>query len=291
MTKAMILAAGLGTRLRPLTFELPKPLLWVGDKPAVAHIAAHLVDAGLSEIVLNAHHLPEAFSPEVLAQIPGRIEVIYEPDILGTAGGIQNAAPLLGGGDVLIWNGDILAPLDVRALFAAHRGEVTVAACPCPSGKGTLGLDEAGRVVRLRGERFGQERFEADFLGISVLGERFRETLPAPGCLVGDGFLPWLRGGGEVRAFVSDLTWDDIGSLESYLAANAKWLERSGKPFFVGEGALIEPGVDIAGSVIGARAKVRGQGWITGCVVWPGAEAKAPLDRAVVTARGVAQSP
>src|SRR2546426_402753 len=105
----MILAAGLGTRLRPLTDELPKPLVPVGDRPAVAHIADSLTRAGIRDAVINTHHLAEAFSPDRLAALPLRLRVIHEPTILGTGGGVANAAPWLGAGDVILWNGDILA--------------------------------------------------------------------------------------------------------------------------------------------------------------------------------------
>src|SRR5262245_37568354 len=118
MPSAMILAAGLGTRLRPLTDELPKPLVPVGDRPALAHIADQLARAGIHEAVLNTHHLAEAFSAERLAGLPIRISMIHEPRILGTGGGIANAARALGEGEVVVWNGDILADLDVHALLS-----------------------------------------------------------------------------------------------------------------------------------------------------------------------------
>src|SRR5215475_3749531 len=100
---AMILAAGLGTRLRPLTDELPKPLVPVGDRPAVAHVAARLAAAGVCEAVLNTHHLASAFTPERLAGLPIAVHPIHEPEILGTAGAVANAAALLGEGPVVVW--------------------------------------------------------------------------------------------------------------------------------------------------------------------------------------------
>src|SRR5580692_7963755 len=138
----MILGAGLGTRLRPLTDELPKPLVPVGDGPAVAEIAARLAAAGLREAVLNAHHLAEAFTPARLAGIPLRVEVICEAEILGTAGGVANAAPLLAEGEVVVWNGDILAGVDVAALLEAHAAlgaEATLCVAPRAAGEGTVG--------------------------------------------------------------------------------------------------------------------------------------------------------
>src|SRR5262249_43670015 len=153
--------------------ELPKPLVPVGDRPAIVHIAGCLAEAGVREACLNTHHLAEAFSAERIAALPLRLEVIHEPRILGTAGGVANAAPYLGAGDAIVWNGDILADLDVRALLRAQadrRALATLAVAPRPQGEGTVGLDARGAVVRLRGERFGEEASGGDFLGIQVIG-------------------------------------------------------------------------------------------------------------------------
>src|ERR1700744_4736917 len=117
----MILAAGLGTRLRPPTDELPKPLVPVGERSVGAHVAARLAQAGIREAVLNTHPLAAAFTPERLAGLPLSLRVIHETEVLGTAGGVANAADLLGDGDVVVWNGDILADVDVTALASAHR--------------------------------------------------------------------------------------------------------------------------------------------------------------------------
>lgn len=282
----MILAAGLGTRLRPLTDELPKPLVPVGDRPAVAHVAARLAAAGITEAVLNTHHLAEAFTPAVLASLPLALRVVHEPSILGTGGGVANAAPLLGGGDVVVWNGDILASVDLAAMIAHHRASrapATLAVAPRPLGEGTVGLGEGGRVVRLRGERFGDEIASGDFLGIYVLGEPFRARLPTPGCLVGDGCLPALREGLRLATFTHAEPWDDIGSLASYLAANSRWLARTGRRSYVAPGARVGEGIDVTGSVIGAGAEISGTGALRNVVVWPGARAEAPLENAVVT--------
>lgn len=282
----MILAAGLGTRLRPLTFELPKPLVPVGDRPAVAHVAERLAAAGIDAVVLNIHHLVAAFTPDVLRALPLPFTVVHEPEILGTGGGVANAAPILGEGDVVVWNGDILADVDLGAMIAAHRrarAAATLAVAPRPPGEGTVGVGADGRVVRLRGQRFGDEARGGDFLGIYVLGEPLRARLRAPGCLIGDGCLPALRDGLALSTFAIDGPWDDIGSVERYLAANQRWLACSGLEAYVGPGARVEAGVEVSGSVIGRGAVVQGSGAVRRSVVWPAALATAPLDGAVVT--------
>ena len=286
----MILAAGFGTRLRPLTDELPKPLVPVGDRAAVAHIADRLVKAGIHGAVLNTHHLADAFTPRRIASLPVRLRVIHEPTILGTAGGVANAAALLGRGDVIVWNGDILADVDVAALLDVHRDErplATMVVAPRPRGEGTVGLDERGAIVRLRGELFGEEVGGGDFLGITALGPVLRARLPRKGCLIGDGCLPALRAGERIASVMGTMEWDDIGSIAAYLRANTRWLARLGMPNFVGKEASIAAGVEIEDSVVGAGAHVRGSGTVRGAVIWPGAQAEAPLDRVVVTTTGI----
>jgi mannose-1-phosphate guanylyltransferase len=289
MTSALILAAGLGTRLRPLTDELPKPLVWVGDRPILAHIAERLAAGGIRAAALNAHHRAGDFAGGALAALPIPVEVLREPEILGTAGGLANAAAALGDGEVVVWNGDILIDLDVRALLAAHRAggaAATLAVAPRAAGEGTVGLDGACRVTRLRGERFGEEVAGGDFVGVQVVGEAIRRRLPARGCLVGDGYLPWLRGGGAIATFPAPEAWDDVGTVGAYLRANRGWLERSGRSTYVGPGAIVAGGVEVLGSVIGAGGCVGGAGALRGCVIWPGGRVEAPLEDAVVTAGG-----
>jgi mannose-1-phosphate guanylyltransferase len=293
--RAMILAAGFGTRLRPLTDELPKPLLPVGDRPAIAHIAGRLAAAGIQRASLNTHHLAEAFSAERLAGLPVHLTVIHEPRILGTAGGVANAAPHLGAGDAIVWNGDILADLDVRALFQSHAQAeaqggalATLAVAPRPRGEGTVGLDARGAVVRLRGERFGEEASGGDFLGIQVLGAALRRKLPEVGCLVGDGYLPALREGAFIAAAPFDGDWGDIGSVAAYLDENVRWLRsQTGRPAHCGEGARVEASIELSDSVVGAFATVTGRGALRRVVVWPLARAVAPLEDAVVTTGGL----
>jgi mannose-1-phosphate guanylyltransferase len=287
--RAMILAAGLGTRLRPLTDELPKPLVPVGDRSVVAHIAERLAAARIREAALNTHHLAEAFTPEILASLPLSLRIFHETAILGTAGGVANAAPALGEGEVIVWNGDILVDLDLGVLLGAHRRRgalATLVVSPRLIGDGTLGLGRRGEVVRLRGERFGEETSGGDFLGIYAMSPALRARLPAEGCLVGDVCLPALRAGEALGTFLVRGPWDDIGTVAAYLRANARWLERAGKSAYVGEGATVSEGVALSGCVVGKGARVTGEGEMSGVVIWPGAQAEAPLSDAVVTKRG-----
>lgn len=288
---AMVLAAGLGTRLAPLTQHRAKPLVPIGDRPALAHIVDALHAGGVERIVVNAYHRSEDVHAFAVAK--GGIAVSDESNgaLLGTAGGVARARTLLGEGDVLVWNGDVLAEPDLAALRQAHADTAdalaTLAVLPRPRGEGNIGVGRGGRIVRVRSERAPDAPFEAEveggyFIGIHVLGARLRSRLPAQGCLVSDVYLPALRRGEVLHAFRYEGPFFDVGTLEQYLRANLAWLERRGLDAFRGPGASMDARVTLERSIVGERATVGGGGALTRCVVWPGARAMAPLADAIV---------
>lgn len=284
---AMLLAAGLGTRLRPLTNEVPKPLVWLGDRPLIDSIVAELSRAGFERAVVNTHHLAERFDDLWKAAQPIAVATIFEPVILGTGGGLSNASTLLGGGDVLIWNADIAAELDVEALLADHGRAAcasTLVTGPRLSPRqGTVGLDDEGRVVRVRAFDRGGEVASANYAGIALVSETVRALLPGEGCLVGDGFIPALEKGLQLATHTLAAPFFDLGTPELYLDANVKWLERRGLDAWVHPTASIGPGVRLERAVVALGAKVEGEGTLRECVVWPGATAHAPCSGAVIT--------
>jgi mannose-1-phosphate guanylyltransferase len=314
----MILAAGLGTRLKPLTDLRAKPLVPVGDRPAIAHVLDRLRAAGVERVVLNAHHHVEQLRAFVQAEPtrafvqaeptrafvqaeptrvfgqaeplramgPGhpRLALSEEPVLRGTAGGIAHARDLLGAGDVLLWNADILADVDVTALLAAHGGEATLVVQPRARGQGSVGTDEAGRVVRLRQALFGVEAQGGEFLGVHVLGAALRGALPERGGLIEDVYIPALARGATLRTVHFHGAWHDIGTVRRYIDANMAWLAARGVTRWVGPDARVAAGVVLDGAVVGAGASVAGQGALRRCVVWPGANVAAPRDDEVITA-------
>ncbi len=281
----MVLCAGYGTRLRPLSAELPKPLLPVGDRALLAHIAARLASSEFSEVVVNTHHLPREFS-RIHQQLPVNLEVVHEPEILGTAGGVRGALGLLGGPPVVVWNGDVIADVPLAELGGRAGAWACLAVRRRARGEGTLGLAAEGCVVRLRGECFGVEATGADYLGIAALGPLTLASLPVRGCLVGDVWLPALRGGAAVATLEVGGAWTDIGDLPGYLAANLAWVRDQGRGSWVGPGATVAGGVQLVDAVIGAGARVEGEGIVEQAVAWPGATLRAPASRVVVTSRG-----
>ena len=281
----MVLAAGFGTRLRPLTDACAKPLLPVGDRPALAHVLDGMAFFGVAPIVVNAHH--RAGDMREFVRTRGRgIEVSEEPELLGTAGGLARAAALLGTGDVLVWNADVLAQIDLAKLMDAHateNAEATLVVEKRSRGEGPVGIDEHGRIVRLRTQSFGAETHGGEFLGVSVVKASLRTRLPERGCLVGDLWIPALLSGVPLRAFFHAAPWCDIGTLDSYLRANLDWLTARQLRHWKGPEAQIAASVSVEQSILGAGARAIGTGPVLRCVVWPGACAHAPLSAAIVT--------
>jgi mannose-1-phosphate guanylyltransferase len=278
----MVLAAGLGTRLKPLTDLRAKSLVPVGDRPALDHVADRLRAAGIQRIVVNVHH----HADQLRAFARGRPGMLLseEPELLGTAGGLARAHDILGPGDVLVWNADILADIDVPALLAAHGDEGTLVVQPLAPGEGRVGMDERGRVVRLRNQRFGEEVWGGDFLGIHVLGASLRARLPERGGLIEDVYTPALARGDTLRTLPFGGAWHDIGTAKSYLDANMAWLAVRGLTRWVGPGATVAEGVILDCAIVGQGASVAECGALRRCVVWPGAKAAAPLHDQVITA-------
>lgn len=325
---ALILAAGLGTRLSPLTLELPKPLVPVGDRPLLQALLEKVLELGVAEAWVNAHHQADKII-SFCNHLEARVQVSHEPKVLGTAGGARQVARRAGVQRMLLVNGDIWGPLPLPELMAGAgagltlavvnpEGEDEGAGCSEP-GVGTVGFDREGRVVRLRGELFGEESASGDYMGLSQLGPECVESLPEEGCLIGDWALPQLRRGrvGRVRAVAVSGRFIDIGSPSAYLEANRAWLRQWGEraardggaassdasassdaavssdaapsgllPSYLGAGATLAPGVILRESVVGAGAQIDGEGELRRCVVLPGARCRAPLAESIITPSG-----
>ncbi|MDR0535705.1 MAG: NTP transferase domain-containing protein [Puniceicoccales bacterium] len=243
ITTAFVLGAGLGTRLRPLTDRMPKPLLPVAGKPMICHVFERLAEAGARRFIVNTHHCQEAYG----AAFPDArwrglpIQFVHEPVLLDTGGGLKNIEALLAPDDesLFIHNGDVYAAPPLRhlaALHAANRASATLllrpggphpnvrfsAAGDGAPGDGCGGISKAGVVLDLRGRLGATDGILATFTGVYCVRREFF------GCLergriesVVEGFLRSIAAApGSIRALLSDSGfWHDLGTLEDYEAA------------------------------------------------------------------------
>ena len=232
--RGMIVAAGLGTRMRPLTDWKPKPACPVRGIPLVAYQLELLARHGVTEAIVNTHHLPDVLIAAAERYCPPGVRVTFshEPELLDTGGGIRRAAAFLRESDpCLIVGGDMLLDADLTALCESHRetgAAVTLLLRRDPRAAefGTIGIDEEGCLRRI-GPRFdlGGVRDAGVYVWANVVSARAFETLPdreAFGHL--DHWLaPRLRAGArDIRANVTDITegaWEPVGTLAEYLRA------------------------------------------------------------------------
>lgn len=237
--RAMILAAGEGTRLRPLTAALPKPLVPVLNRPMIHHALDALRAAGVTDAIANAWYLADTLVGRLGAGPPEgpRLRWSVEPELLGTGGGLRHAAPFFDGcDDFLVFNGDVLALADLSAALAAHRASgaaATLVVTRRPDLPPTLhkvAWDRAsGRVVEVDGvpglHGPGFER--GIYTGLLVGTRALIEALPAegPACLKERGFWPLLRAGVPIHAYETGAYWSDIGSPEAYLRTHRELLD------------------------------------------------------------------
>jgi mannose-1-phosphate guanylyltransferase len=284
----MVLGAGFGTRLRPLSDETPKPLLPLGDRSLLRTLCEQLAADGARRLVVNAHYKAEQVLEEA-AQFPFAVSVSVEDRLLGTAGGIRHARPWFLPGDVVVLNGDIVGPRPAPKLMAALDPALLVlAVVPRAMGGGTVGIGAKGEVVRLRGELFGPEVSGADYMGAARLRESALLELPEVGCLIGDYALPLLRAHERVGTVRVLEPFSDVGDPLSYFLANISWLRAHTEPphVYFGPGAQVGAKVEARLCSLGARVSVLGEGTLERVVALPGASVVAPLRDAIVTREG-----
>ena len=261
--RAVVLVGGFGTRLRPLTSDLPKQMLPILDRPMIEHVVGHLAAHGVEEVVLSLGFLPDAFldaySDDRCAGIP--LYYAVEPEPLDTAGAIRFAAEDAGIDEAfLVLNGDVLTDLAVVELIVFHRAfgaEATVSLTPVddPSRYGVVPTDADGRVTGFVEKppagaapcnwiNAGTYVFEPSVIDRIEPGRRVsveREVFPA---MADEGVLYGLR---------SEAYWVDTGTPETYLGVQLDLLDgvrgpaRSG----VDDAAEIHPGATVRRSVIG----------------------------------------
>lgn len=223
---ALILAAGYGTRLKPLTSVRAKPAVPLAGEPIARRIIHRLVAAGIRDITLNLHHLPQTIAAVLGdgSDLGARIRYSWEqPRILGSAGGPRQALDIIGVPTFFIVNGDTLADLDLAALALAHRTSgalVTLALTPNhdPSKYGGVHLTSDGAVARFA-RRGADAEGSFHFVGVQIAERRAFEGIAAGAAAqsIGGVYDEWIhRLPGSVRGYVSDARFWDIGTVADY---------------------------------------------------------------------------
>src|SRR3989442_368152 len=303
--KAMLLAAGLGTRLRPLTYEVPKPMVPVLGRPVMEHILRLLARHGFDDVIANLHYFPEQIEGRFgdRSQWGVRLRFSQEPELLGTAGGVRNVRDHFGDETFLIISGDALTDIDLTALWRRHEeaggiGTLALKRVEDPNQLGVVILAEDGRV-----QGFQEKPDPAEALsnlgncGIYVFEPEIFDFFPDRDFVdwAQDVFPALLAQDVPFYGHEIDDYWNDIGNIKEFRQGNfdalsgevkveiesgrlnpdADWVEE--RPVYVGEGCEIGSGVRLTGPVVlGDRCRLGDGAAIRDSVLWPGTEVVSP---------------
>ena len=283
ITQAFVLGAGLGMRLRPLTDILPKPLIPIYQKPLITFALDHLGALGVESFVINTHHLPKQFESLGESYAGRPLQLVHEPELLGTGGGIKNVERFLRREPFLVYSGDLLTDFDLAPLVDAHfrdGNDVTLALRKTKLGAGVA--LEGNRVVDIEGN-YGRQG-EYDFQGVSIWNPEIFARIPAGRSL---SFIPivveWIGQGGRIGGVVlEDGKWFNIGSRAEYLEVHRVIQEERWRPAYggapdwpvqVAADAVVESGARFSGfHAVGAGCHVGADAFLENTILWPGAE-------------------
>ncbi|HUB75153.1 MAG TPA: NDP-sugar synthase [Solirubrobacteraceae bacterium] len=273
--KAMVLAAGLGTRLRPLTYEITKPMVPVLDRPVMAHIVDLLDRHGFERVIANLHYFPDS----IRAYFGERLAYRFEEELLGTAGGVRGCAEFFGEEPFLVISGDALTDVDLTAFAARHRacgGIATLAVKQVADTReyGVVLHDREGRVTGFQ-EKPAPEEALSDLgnCGIYIFEPAIFDYFPRR------PFVDWAQDvfpallENDVPFHIHELReyWNDVGSLGELRQGTFDALR--GELRLQVEGDEVLPGVTVAGAGEQARAALAPAAEVEG-PVWVGRDAR-----------------
>ncbi|MBC8163045.1 MAG: NDP-sugar synthase [Roseiflexaceae bacterium] len=320
--KAVILVGGQGTRLRPLTCNIPKPMIPLVNQPFIEHMLENLRDQGVTEAILAVQYLAERFRESLGdgSRLGLKVHIIEEPEPRGTAGAVKNVAHMLDG-PTYVFNGDVMTDLDLRAMYRFHQekhSKLTIALTPVedPTAFGLVETNDEGRVQRFL-EKPRPEDVTTNMInaGTYIMEPELLRYAPANQFYMFErGLFPTVLEQGEpVFGYPSDAYWTDIGKPQTYIdvhhdilmnkvrysfrgreIADRVWAEGDVNvdssaqlhgPIVLGAGVSIGPEAQITGpAVLGAGCQIGARAHLQHVVLWEGAVVgeDAQLDSCVV---------
>src|SRR3954463_6474286 len=292
--KAMVLAAGLGTRLRPLTFEIPKPMVPVLDRPVMAHIVNLCERQGFDELVANLHYFPDT----IRDYFGDRLEYRYEEELLGTAGGVRNVRDFFGDDLIVVISGDALTDVDLNKLVERHRsaggiGTLTVKQVDDTREYGVVLHSSDGRISGVQEKPHPDEALSTlGNCGIYCFSPEIFDYFPDTDFVdwANDVFPVLLEN--DVPFYIHEIDdyWNDVGSLDELRSGTFDALsgqlkidapESAAAPddaevsgaFWIGANCTIGSGVRLMGPVVvGDGCKIGDGAALRDSIVFPGTE-------------------
>ncbi|MEY5019600.1 MAG: hypothetical protein RLZ22_688 [Verrucomicrobiota bacterium] len=283
MHQAFILGAGLGTRLRPLTDRLPKPLVPLFHQPIAAWTVNACAKLGIRRFAINTHHLPSEWDAFAAQFKNSDITFFHEPILLETGGGLRNISEWVEESPLLVHNGDIFSTMPLDALIAAHKASclpVTLALRSHGTAKHIALNADGNRVIDIH-EKLKVAAGTHVFSGIYCVSSEFIRQIPANEKISVIPFFLELAKKNQLGAITLDEgIWLDLGDRESYLRAHRELdlaprmhpsalihPEATVIDSVIGPNAVIEPGAVIRNSVIWSSAKISCDANLTNCII------------------------
>ena len=286
ITQAFVLGAGLGARLRPLTDDLPKPLIPIFQKPLMSFVLDHLIDSGVQSFVINTHRLPNLFHDFFWENTYDghSVTLAHEPDLLETGGGIKNVEDILRKEPFIVYSGDILTDVALEPLIAEHfrAGNYVTLGLRRNTGLGAGVVMRDGRVVEISTKSNPKENF--DYANISVWNPEIFGRIPAKRKI---SFIPilidWINHGGTIGGLaLDDGNWFNIGSRKQYLDVHRTILREDWKPRYVkmrnwperiAKSAVVDASAELRGcTVVGEHCRVGANAILEDTILWSDAE-------------------
>jgi len=299
--KAMVLAAGYGLRMRPLTLLRAKPALPVLNRPLLSWTLERLARAGARDVVVNLHHLPESVTAAVGdgRRFGLRVRYAREAALLGTGGGPRAVRAAFGDEPLLLVNGDVLFDFDLRRLAAAHRtsgarATLAVRRNPVPYAYSPVVSDRSGRILSIADRPRGARGTVSMFASVHVLDPALLDRLPhGASDSVRDLYIPLLAEGGHLQGVRFQGAWYDFGRPSLYREAQVRLIPGRGRDRSLVDGkARVGATARLRRSVVGRGARVSAGARVERSVLWEGAvvEAGARVARAIVATGGVVRA-
>ncbi|MDX6612594.1 MAG: mannose-phosphate guanylyltransferase [Blastocatellia bacterium] len=288
----MILAAGYGTRLWPLTVDRTKPAIPFLGRPLVGYVAEYLARNGIGDVVVNLHHRPESVR-EALgdgSKFGVNLSYVEEPVILGPSGALDNARDLLDGGTFVVINGKIVTDIDLRQALKTHRESSALATLvlrenplkenftPVETRDGLITnfVGVSGPAAAADASPAGAQRPPLMFTGIHILEPRIFEYIPRGvfSHTITDVYLPAMTKGERIAAHVAEGMWYELSTIQRYLEISLSLMKEQGRDIEKGadceihskaevsdsilwDGVIIEDGATVHRAILGDGVRIR----------------------------------
>ncbi len=283
--KAMILAAGFGTRLWPLTIGRTKPAIPFLNRPLIAYTIDYLRRSGFEDLIVNLHHEPNSVREQIGDGSRYGVRITYsveEPEILGTSGALDLVRDRLANETFIVINGKIITDIDLRAAITTHRQLNALATLVLRPNRNRERFSEVIVSADGRIEKFGgfpetinpqsairNPQFPLMFTGIHILEPEIFEEIPRGvfSDFVKDVYPQAMAEGRMIAAHVAEGVWHELSTIERYLTISLEFMQREGRDVMMDEDCEIESGAQVDRTILWKRVRVERGATLSECIV------------------------